>query len=204
VVGLLAAALGRPRGADLTDLAALRFGVRIDQPGEFLVDFHTVSGASHAPLDPKRQKLPTAGIGLLPVDKSTKVTRRHYLSDAVFVAGLAGDAEHIRSLADALKRPRYPLFLGRRSCPPSQPIFLGIRDDGELDDALYQAPWQANKPELWSNSVRLIIEDVQGEEFIADQPVPSPAFDRRFAIRAVREVAIPPNGHDPFAALSEG
>lgn len=41
VIGLLAAALGRARSADLTDLAALRFGVRVDQRGTPLRDFHT-------------------------------------------------------------------------------------------------------------------------------------------------------------------
>lgn len=41
VIGLLAAAQGRPREADLSDLAALRFGVRIDQPGTRVRDFQT-------------------------------------------------------------------------------------------------------------------------------------------------------------------
>ncbi len=41
VIGLLAAALGRSRTESLDDLKELRFGVRIDQPGTFLRDFHT-------------------------------------------------------------------------------------------------------------------------------------------------------------------
>lgn len=39
VCGLLAAALGRPRDADVSDLAALRFGVRADRDGRLLDDF---------------------------------------------------------------------------------------------------------------------------------------------------------------------
>ena len=41
VVGLLAAALGRRRTASVDDLASLRFGVRIDQPGTLQDDFQT-------------------------------------------------------------------------------------------------------------------------------------------------------------------
>ena len=41
VVGLLAAALGRERTADVSDLAALRFGVRVDQPGTRVRDYQT-------------------------------------------------------------------------------------------------------------------------------------------------------------------
>lgn len=41
VVGLLASALGRRRTEPVDDLAELRFGVRIDQPGSFEDDFQT-------------------------------------------------------------------------------------------------------------------------------------------------------------------
>ena len=40
VIGLLAAALGLRRDADLSKLSALRFGVRVDRNGEVIKDFH--------------------------------------------------------------------------------------------------------------------------------------------------------------------
>jgi CRISPR system Cascade subunit CasD len=212
VVGLLAAAQGRLRGADLSDLAALRFGVRVDQPGQMLVDFHTVSGASHAPLDARRQRLPTAGGSPLAADRSTKVTRRCYLADAVFVTGLDGDITLLRHLAKALQRPRYPLFFGRRSCPPSRPILLHLHEGGGLESALRHAPWQAAAHERRRNisaTLDLIIEDTDGNDMVADQPLPSPPFDRSFATRPVRHqtvALIPETGmpsHDPFAALRD-
>lgn len=46
VVGLLCAALGRPRTADPSDLAALRMGVRVDRPGSMRSDYHTVGGSA--------------------------------------------------------------------------------------------------------------------------------------------------------------
>ena len=46
VIGMVAAALGRRRGDSIEDLAALRFGVRRDQPGTVTRDFHM----AHVPL----------------------------------------------------------------------------------------------------------------------------------------------------------
>ena len=48
IVGLVAAALGRERDEDIKDLCALRFGVRIDQPGELLRDYHIARHPSDA------------------------------------------------------------------------------------------------------------------------------------------------------------
>lgn len=71
VLGLLAAAQGRPRDADLSDLAALRFGVRIDQPGTRIRDFHTAHHADSG--------------------RAMPLSERYYLADAVFVAGVEGE-----------------------------------------------------------------------------------------------------------------
>src|SRR5690625_925439 len=73
VVGLLAAALGYPRQRDVTDLAALRMGVRVDRRGTLMSDYHTAL-----------EVLDTGG------KTGTVVSERHYLADAAFVVGLEG------------------------------------------------------------------------------------------------------------------
>jgi CRISPR system Cascade subunit CasD len=219
VIGLLGAALGRRRGEDFSDLAALRFAVRADQPGRLLTDFHTVSAASHAPTDPAGQRMPTASGGSLEPADSTKVTRRYYLADAVFVAGLEASQNIAEMLADALRRPRYPLYLGRRSCPPARPVLLGIQKTS-LEAALEEAPWQAGPTERArhkaSGFVELAtaVEDPAGSDALPDQPLPSPAFNRRFAERPVRHGTVllrlpgtskpgtgPGAPHDPMSLL---
>src|SRR5690606_18495056 len=85
VLGLLAAAEGRPRTADLSDLAALRFAVRLDQPGTRLRDFQTAH--HHAP------------------GKAAPRSCRFYLADAAFVAGLEGDTGRLTRLHQALRAP---------------------------------------------------------------------------------------------------
>lgn len=175
VIGLLAAALGRSRTDGLDDLKALRFGVRIDQPGTFLRDFHT------ARLNKKDPPF---------------VTNRYYLADAVFLVGLEGEDNILQDLALALQNPVFPLYLGRRSCPPVGPLVLGLRDRG-LQQALEEEPWQACK---WYqkknnlNHVKLtIVCDAQPNEpgaFLRkDFPVSFDQRHRRYDYRMVIDLA---------------
>lgn len=103
VIGLCACALGRKRTESISDLAELRFGVRTDKPGRLLTDFHTARN-----------------------DKTAFLSYRHYLADAEFTVGLEGDQTLLMKIDAALRSPEYPLFLGRRSCPPTLPISLGM------------------------------------------------------------------------------
>ena len=107
IVGLLAAAQGRRRTDPIEDLAELRMAVRIDQPGELLRDFHTAPrGKTAMPL-----------------------SDRFYWSDAVFAAFVEGPDGLIDALANAIRRPAFPLYLGRRACPPALPLFLAVESD---------------------------------------------------------------------------
>ena len=119
VVGLLAAALGRPRDADITDLAALRMAVRVDAEGLLRYDYHTA------------QDVLKAGGGI----KETEPSRRYYLADACFLVGLAGeDLALLQQLQAALQDPVWPLCLGRKAFVPGEPIWLndGLRQDADL------------------------------------------------------------------------
>lgn len=122
VLGLLAAADGRRRTDEIEDLAGLRFGVRVDQPGQLQRDFQTAINW-------------TTG-------KSMPLSYRYYLADAVFVAGVEGDRNLLAGLDEALRRPVFPLYLGRRSCPTSGRISLGL-NDLPLEEALQQHDWEA-------------------------------------------------------------
>ena len=170
VVGLLAAALGRKRDDSLEDLNQLRFAVRVDQEGELLHDFHMVHKDR----------------------KTSYLTHRYYLSDAVFLVGLESqDREFLSKLEYALKHPVYPLFLGRRSCPPSQPVVLGIRE-GDLLTVLEKEPWLAadwRKRQLSrrSGSLRIMADAVPGDNggIVHDLAVSFDPRDRKYGYRKV-------------------
>lgn len=123
VIGLLAAAQGLDRTADLTELAGLRFGVRIDQPGTYLRDFQT---AHH-----------------MDTEEALPLSERFYLADAVFLALVEGEGSLIDDLYRAVRAPVYMPYLGRRSCPPSRPIDLVVYQDTEIEHVLAAEPWHA-------------------------------------------------------------
>lgn len=158
VVGICAAALGRPRDASIADLAALRFGVLVVDPGRSLDDYHTVSNvvranrAQRVDVSPphlvgRRTAHQVARAGALPSSadtsgglKSTELTHRRYIADAAFVAGLAGDEHLLGQVLAALMAPRFMGGLGRASCLPAAPLWFGERDDrglvpGTLEEA---------------------------------------------------------------------
>jgi CRISPR system Cascade subunit CasD len=143
VLGLLAAAAGLSREDPLDELIPLRLGVRVDQPGTLLRDYHTVSDYRGRPLlqsgvNAKGVQRPTSPV------KHTHVTVRYYLQDAVFVAGVAGPRDLVETLDHAVRAPAFPLALGRRSCPPTQPVSLGVHE-GDLTAVLEAQPWQASR-----------------------------------------------------------
>ena len=122
VIGLLAAAQGRRRTDPLEELLSLRFAVRTEQPGRLERDFQTAGRPDER----------------TPVSIST----RHYLTDAVFLATVEGDHALLEGLRESLRRPHFPLFLGRRSCPPVGRLEHGLRE-GSAVEALRAEPWQA-------------------------------------------------------------
>jgi CRISPR system Cascade subunit CasD len=127
VLGLLAAAQGRRRTDPIEDLAALTFGVRVDQRGRLIRDFQTAirRGAS------KSESMP--------------LSYRYYLADAIFLAAVEGDANLLSGLDEALRSPAFPLYLGRRACPPGDAaISLGVHE-GLLEAALRDHAWLARE-----------------------------------------------------------
>jgi CRISPR system Cascade subunit CasD len=168
IVGLLAAALGRARVEPIEDLMELLFGVRIDQPGEVVRDFHTVSSLfdEKGRYNPSGGRLPVARGGYRKTETSTQTTERYYLADAVFVAAVEGEVGLLAELDQALSSPVFPPFLGRRSCPPAGPVNLGI-SPGSLLEVLGSVEWQASPRRRRSSgssvTLEVIVDDATGD-----------------------------------------
>lgn len=138
VIGLLACALGRGGDGDIRALsAALRMGVRVDRPGTRLTDYHTIGGGYAAPALLTAEGKPKQSSGR----PHTEISQRDYLADASFLVALRGDPALIDELARALRRPVWVIFLGRKSCPPSLPVFAGVGDYDDLEHALRYYDW---------------------------------------------------------------
>ena len=178
VIGMIAAAMGIQRNDDprkLEPLNALNFGVRVEREGKLLKDFHMV----HEMVD----------------KKDSHVTERYYLSDAVFLAALESDDKaFLEQIAAALKSPVYPLFLGRRSCPPTLPLVLGIRDD-KLSEVL------KNEPSEYNGTKRIVYDSDDDGVVVRDVPMSFSQLHRQYGYRIKKEETLFGSEHDPMSEL---
>lgn len=192
VIGLIASAMGRDWDDDISDLAELKFGVRIDSPGTVMRDFHTSQG-----------KKDNKG--------GSMMTYRYYLVDAKFTVALEGEESLIRDIERSLQKPHRAIFFGRKSCPPARPLVQYVSDKS-FEACLHEASWLVSDASYrnLNGGVRLeIISDCcNGEtphEFITDSPVTFSREGREFKSRPVRfsHVILDNNehSHDPFALL---
>ncbi len=185
IIGLLCAALGRPRIEPVNDLAELKMGVRADQEGVILRDWHTAldvyKASGRQPAYPKHPKF-------------TTISNRYYLSDAAFLVGLESpNRALLETLQDALRAPHWMLFLGRKACPPSMPVYIqnGIKES-DLRTTLENHPWFGMYKKRYdklkkdnSRGVRIILEKDDGERVHNDQPISFEKGNRQFAPRRV-------------------
>ncbi|WP_370890665.1 type I-E CRISPR-associated protein Cas5/CasD [Janibacter sp. GXQ6167] len=202
VLGLLAAAQGRPRTADIQDLVALRFGVRVDQPGSLVRDFQTE----------RRTEAVRGGSKVV----SLPLSHRYYLADAVFVVAVEGPANLIGDLAAAIRSPRFPLYLGRRACPPAGPLIPEVHRE-TLEVVLESFPYSASdrRAARQALDVRLpVVRDpLPGERASSseqDVPISYDPAHRRYAKRdTIRTEVVVRNvrgrasmdSHDPMSAV---
>lgn len=190
VVGLLCAALGKPRDESLrpdlpalADLAALRMAVRIDRPGTISRDYHTASSIAIASSIP----------GRLAKLKECEPSTRYFLADADFLVGLEGPLPLLERIDQALTNPVWPLYLGRKSFVPSVPVRVddGLLPDGHLPDVLKLQPWlRRTDRELPDPSLRILMEQEQAIEGDSrnDVPLNFVSRDRRFTARRVKDL----------------
>jgi len=178
IIGLLCAALGRDRAEPVDDLAALRMGVRVDLEGRLENDYHTA-------------------LDVLKANQSgtdTQISNRAYLADAAFLVGIEGDSQLLERLQGALKNPRWPLFLGRKSFVPSCPIYLkdGFHPEETLEMSLRNyaniAPFQPPTQNKVSEPLRLVLESNSsvGLEVRLDNPMDFRHLSRRFEQRHMK------------------
>ncbi|EPH04076.1 CRISPR-associated protein cas5/casd, subtype I-e [Propionibacterium sp. oral taxon 192 str. F0372] len=199
ILGMLAAAIGRRRTDPIEDLLQLGFGVRKDQPGNVIRDFHTARS-----LDGK---------------VSMPLSERYYLADAVFLAGVEGDTSLLEGIHEALGNPAFPLYLGRRSCPPTHPVSLGLRT-ASLLDALRAEPWLASAwfrrkhhevfdAELLIDQNAVPVAEHTGDSYDArDHPLSYDPRRRNYGFRNVERFMLHlgtpvADAHDPMTELEE-
>lgn len=132
VIGLIACAMGLERNDEkIVELSRqITFGVRADRKGVVLRDFNTVQGMPNIyTAEGKTRSL------------NTLVTNREYLCDASFLVAIDTDHDTIVQIKEAFDKPVWTVYLGRKNCVPSRPVFESVSDDyTDVNDAIMHYP----------------------------------------------------------------
>ncbi len=166
LVGLMGCALGYSLYDQRLELLdrELRLGVRVEHEGRKMTDYQTITGILKEGSGKDRGT---------ESDPSTIISPRTYLQDAAFLAIFDGPTPLLQQAATALGAPKWPLYLGRKCCPPSRPVLECL--DGQfasLREALRGYPWDWSGKVILHNKypdrLRCVLEDTSGGAIRSD------------------------------------
>lgn len=138
VLGLVGAALGLERNDEAAHQALeAQYGLALlcHAPGLLLADYHT----AQVPPTRRGKRFRTRADELAAPELSTILSRRDYRQGAWHLGALwpRGQAQWpLTELADAMQRPVFVPYLGRKSCPLGLPLAPQIVDAPDAGNAL--------------------------------------------------------------------
>lgn len=128
LLGLLAAALGIRREEEDAH-AALRngygFAIGVLSSGRLLRDYHTAQVPGRVSLKNRPHNSRRDELNLPKDELNTILSTRDYRQDAASVVAVQvrdGAPYALSDVAQALVKPRFILYLGRKACPPAVPL----------------------------------------------------------------------------------
>jgi CRISPR system Cascade subunit CasD len=181
LVGLCCAAMGFGRGSEeekttllkFTETKLVCFAIPCKQKNKEVAvkrmqDYHTVQNTRDAKGNIKNDAV---------------LTYRQYLNDACFIALLEGETEFLSHIAEGLQNPVWGVWLGRKACIPSAPVFAGLySSESEAISKILE--FEGKTIENFSH-VREVSSFGDGVDSYMDQPVSFDIHGRKFAPRRV-------------------
>ncbi|MDB5281019.1 MAG: CRISPR-associated protein Cas5e family [Bacteroidota bacterium] len=140
IMGLIAAAVGYERKEEekLYSLQGdIGFAVRIDGEGTLMIDYHTTQVPSKKDL--KNMPHVTRHDELNVPKLNTVLSTREYYCDALYTIALweCDETKHsLEMIKQALNKPKFVLYAGRKSCPLGLPIKATLILADSLEQAL--------------------------------------------------------------------
>lgn len=144
LLGLLAAALGIRRDEEdrqLSLTAGYQFAVKVMSTGHLLRDYHTTQAPDSVGSFVYRTRRDELILGKERL--GTILSSREYRCDALSVVAVRAldDAPFsLHKLCDALIKPKFHLYLGRKSCPLAAPLKPLVRSAKGFGQALDEYP----------------------------------------------------------------
>ena len=157
IQGLLGAALGIDRDDDAAQ-KKLRTGYRLVvgvlSQGRLLRDYHTAQVPSRTDLKKRPHATRRDELSLPKPDLNTILSSRDYRQDAaalVAVQTVANAPYSLAQLAEALKKPKFVLYLGRKSCPVAVPLHPRVLIAATINTAF--SDYQQQLADLWQQQL---------------------------------------------------
>ena len=179
IVGLICASLDIQRDDEnnISEISKLKTIV-IETPYKnicknLLIDFQTAGGGK---FNDDRKKIKNVNGKI----KSNIIINKHYMVDTKFFVILEGSELLIEKCANGLKHPCRPLFLGRKKCIPSAPIFNGIYNS--YKEACEFLKKNGLNPDTF-NGMRDVDNYEEGDDTLNDVPINF--LTKKYGIRRV-------------------
>lgn len=177
IIGIFAAAMGMERDEPLNIFDDVAIIVRVDKGGTVLPDYQSARRWTN-----DRGIIQSRGNALV-------VSDRYYIEDAIFMVFVSANDTLIERIANAIQHPVYSLFLGRKSCPPTDDFLYGLLDT-DIEDSLSLVPSQSK-----NDTLTVIRNAKQGEvadDVIKDNPRSFTISNREYSGRRVIQYKITP------------
>lgn len=129
LIGLLAAALGIDRSDEdqhQTLLAELSFAIGVQSAGRLLRDYQTAQVPGRVSLKNRPHRTRRDELNMPKEELNTILSTRDYRQDAACLVAVQTKNDSAFSLVDlalAIQQPKFVLYLGRKTCPPSLPLW---------------------------------------------------------------------------------
>lgn len=137
--GLLAGTLGWPQYEWEDWIHSVALVVRSDRPGSRIDEYQTINPRDEDMRYQQRAYSLTFGkrwskrAHFTPDGQNkTSIVNRTYISDAEFLVEVQA-SDHFNSLVDAVRKPYFTTYLGRKAFSPAFPFVLGIGESGLLE-----------------------------------------------------------------------
>lgn len=195
IIGLIfcALGLGGPQKENLQlfsnlPMKVFRVGESAKEIRPILSDFHMV-GNGYDDQDPwQLECIPKTAEGKKAVGGGARLTYREYLQDESFEVLIHIPEEWSKRIKEGLLNPVWDLYLGRKSCAPTEIIFGGIFKSEESALEEMNKSLSNRKPEPWVilNACEEVGVDEPGAVQLYDVPL---AFGRKkvYGVRYVKQ-----------------
>ena len=114
--------------------------------------------------------------------KDCHITNRQYLLDASFRVFITGEKILLQKLADAITNPVWGVWLGRKCCIPSAPIFGGLFDSEQMALQQCLAPFSLDNL-FWTGDAQ---DYSDGDDSVPDIPLSFGSSTRHFILRRIQ------------------